>query len=215
MQKYFIGNQGFKTKKECENFTRNIINELKTCRIDENHKYYSFFSSLIKNHPECEEKVGAGIEYFYIESNPMNRKTYQTMIKRIDDSVIDFSWVYCCQFKVRSSKYDLNMAMRQAIMNDIIKFKKSSNLICSICKNENRNYEDYHVDHNEPPFRTLRDNFLLNENLNIPVLFGDCPTSKLTIFKDEDNEFKHQWIKFHNDNCSLQILCKECNMKKH
>ena len=32
MQKYFIGEIGFKTKKDCESYTRLIINELGSCQ---------------------------------------------------------------------------------------------------------------------------------------------------------------------------------------
>ena len=124
MNKYYIGSQGFKTKKESEEYTRRIVNELKTSRITKDDKYFSFFNDLIKNHPECDEKIGCGIDYFFIQPNVLNKKAYQTMIRRIDESIIDFSWVYCCQFKIRPSTTDLYTAMRQAIAPDMIKFKK-------------------------------------------------------------------------------------------
>ena len=48
MNKYYIGSQGFKTKKESEEYTRRIVNELKTSRITKDDKYFSFFNDLIK-----------------------------------------------------------------------------------------------------------------------------------------------------------------------
>jgi hypothetical protein len=41
-QKYYIGDLEFKTKKECESYTRNIINNLKCCSIDKTHEKYFF-----------------------------------------------------------------------------------------------------------------------------------------------------------------------------
>ena len=52
----------------------------------------------------------------------MNDKYYQTMIKRLDKSIIDFSWVYCCKFKVRSITEDLTAAMREAIKEETITY---------------------------------------------------------------------------------------------
>ena len=216
MNKYYIGSQGFKTKKESEEYTRRIVNELKTSRITKEDKYFSFFNDLIKNHPECDEKIGCGIDYFFIQPNVLNKKAYQTMIRRIDESIIDFSWVYCCQFKIRPSTTDLYTAMRQAIAPDMIKFKKEQiELQCSLCQVSDLNYSDYHVDHNEPPFRTIRDNFTSLPGSMIPLNFSSCPQTYASIFRDEDIEFKNNWIKYHNDSCSLQILCRDCNLKKH
>ena len=125
------------------------------------------------------------------------------MIKRLDRTTIDFSWVYCCQFRVKSSMNNLTTAMRQAIAPDTIRFKKS-----------HLDYSEYHVDHNDPPFRTIRDNFI-NIEKELPTTFKDCPKTYLAIFKDEDSEIKNKWIKYHNENCTLQILCRECNIEKH
>ena len=124
MNKYNISDIVFKTKKACEENTRAKIKNLCCCIIDKNHIDYTFFENLLKNHNECIEKVGVGIDYFYIIPNPINDKYYQTMIKRLDKSIIDFSWVYCCKFKVRSTMDDLTSAMRDAIKEETITYKK-------------------------------------------------------------------------------------------
>lgn len=214
INKYNIGDLEFKTKKECENYTRNIINTLGCCEIKKDNKYYIFFYNLVKNHPESELKIGDGIDYFYIMQNPLVNKYFQTMIKRIDGSEIDFSWVYCCKFKVRTNEYELTRAMRSAIKDDIIKFKHNQfKLVCSFCKIDNIN-EEYHVDHDMPSFHELKEIFLNNTTLTIPSSFTDDPIYKFTIFKNEDDIFKNAWIDYHNNNCNLQILCKKCNLTK-
>jgi len=45
---------------------------------------------------EFEDKHGVGISYFYIEPHSLMSKYYQLMIKRIDGTETDFSWIYCC-----------------------------------------------------------------------------------------------------------------------
>lgn len=215
-QKYYIGELEFKTKKECENYTRKIINELGCCVINKDHKHFKFFDNLIQNHSDCEDKKGTGIDYFYIQPNPLNQKHFMTMIKRLDGSEIDFSWVYCCQFKERTTTEDLIRSMREAIKHVTINYKqKQSKLICNFCKTENELYENYHVDHDNPSFKTLKDNFLQLTKKKIPLSFGNCKKYNfMANFKDEDVDFENEWVDYHNTNCNLQILCRDCNLRK-
>lgn len=216
MNKYNIGDIVFKTKKACEDYTRTKIKSLGCCIIDKEHIDYNFFNNLLKNHNECIEKIGVGIDYFYIIPNPINDKYYQTMIKRLDKTSTDFSWVYCCKFKVRSITEDLTTAMREAIKDDIIAYKKQKNkLECNICKSDNEPYKNYHVDHNFPPFRALKNDFLNLTPSIIPKTFSSCDRFYTTTFKEEDKDFKNEWIDYHNKNCSFQILCRSCNLKKN
>ena len=214
-QKYYIGELEFKTKKDCENYTRNIINNLGCCIINKDHVQFKFFSNLIQNHPDCDDKKGNGVDYFYIEPNKMVKKYYQTIIKRLDGSEIDFSWVYCCKFKERNISDNLSMSMRSAIKDDVIKYKQNQGkLICNFCKTENELYENYHVDHHNPSFISIKNNFLQLTKKQIPSSFGDCKIYKLTIFKHEDEEFKNDWVDYHTNNRNFQILCRDCNSRK-
>ena len=51
--------------------------------------------------------------------------------------------------------------MREAIKDDTIGFKRKQNiLVCNYCKEKDFIYEYYHVDHHNPSFKKLRDDFL-------------------------------------------------------
>jgi len=65
MLKYYIGDIGFKSKKNCEKYTRDIITNLECRHIDKTHQFYNFFI----NHPNSIEKIGSGIDYFYVQRN--------------------------------------------------------------------------------------------------------------------------------------------------
>ena len=214
--KYSIGDLKFKTKKECENYTRNLINTLGCCIISKDNENFNFFNNLLKNHPKYEIKKGVGIDYFYIQNNPLTAKYYQTLIKRLDNSDVDFSWVYCCQFRERENKFYLDRAMRFVIKNDTIGFKqKQIKLICVICNVDNKLYEDYHVDHDNPSFCELKNTFLQLTAQPIPIDFLDYNIDDPNIFKDEDKIFENEWKEYHNQNCNLQILCDNCNLNKN
>lgn len=141
------------------------------------------------------------------------------MIRRIDGSEIDFSWVKCSKSDITSTKQDLVSdlisSMRYAIKDDMIKFKKShKKLRCKFCKNENESYENYHVDHDNPSFKTIKDNFLKITKLHKPTSFDDCNLSHIKIFKKQDKCFENEWVSYHNKHCNMQILCRDCNLRK-
>ena len=171
MNKYFIGDIHFKTKKACLDYTRTKIKNLGCCTIDKEHVDFNFFNHLLKNHYEHVQKISLGVHYFYIIPNPINSMYYQTMIKRLDNSLIDFSWVYCCKFKARSTTEDLTTAMRETIKEETIAYKKNQIILqCDICKSDSELYKYYHVDHAFPSFRTLKNDFL---NLTKHYLLND------------------------------------------
>lgn len=208
--KYFIGEIGFKTKKACEEYVRQIVNQAGICIINSSHEKFNFFINLLKNHSECAEKIGVGINNFYIIRNRFGNGL-EMGIKRIDGSEIDFSWRHCCEFKPRPPDFNLTNAMRAAISGAVIEFKLHSESVCQICKTKE---EPFDVDHEDPSFKTLKNNFLEETKLEKPTVFDDCPIYHRAIFRDEDEEFMNEWIQYHNQHCKLQILCKDCHRKK-
>jgi hypothetical protein len=137
------------------------------------------------------------------------------MIKRIDGTIIDFSWMQCCKFKEKTELNYLTEAMRTAIKETVIEFKKNQKaLSCNQCKTVEKSYEDFHVDHDNPSFQLLKNSFLKETLIETPTEFSNCPKYQLTTFKAENKKFKDAWVCFHNSNCKLQILCRDCNLKK-
>lgn len=213
-QSYNIGDLSFKTKKACEEYTRQVINRLGCCKVSNGHSEYAFLCDLLKNHPGYDIKAGPGIDYFFIRPNITRPTTYQTMIRRIDGTETDFSWRYCCEFRVRPTSHHLNLAMRSAIREDIVNFRnKQTKMQCKLCNTEDAN--EYHIDHNMPPFRDLKSDFLRETKTPIPNIFDELNPISLTIFKKEDEKFEMEWKEYHNMHCNLQVLCSTCNMKKH
>lgn len=205
--KYYIGDIGFKTKKDCLNYTREKIKTIGEC-IEIPDEEMTFFINLIKNHPEYEHKIGVGIKTFYIKKDKYgNMATY---IKKIDDSDDVFSWTYCCQFKKRDNNFYLNRALRHTIVCDILKFKDDNELKCKLC--DSTTSTEYHVDH-VYPFCHLVDDYCLNKK--IPKSFDDVSRLSFEIkFKKDDFIFEKEWLEYHRTNAKLQILCKTCNLKK-
>ena len=211
---YFIGELQFQTKKECEEYVRNVIHNLGLCQVQKSHEQFTFFDNLLQNHPKYETKKGSGVDYFYITKNPMNQRSYQTMIKRTDGSDIDFSWVQCSQFKIRTQAHYLSSAMRAAIRNETIRYKKNSELKCAYCGSNDKEYADYHVDHDNPSFLKLKIDFLSKNQKPLPTTYGNCEKYNITIFNTESKLLEQDWVTYHNTHCNFQILCRRCNLQK-
>ena len=64
--------------------------------------------------------------------------------------------------------------MSSAISDDIIKYKRTHSLTCNDRKTNTEVYENYHVDHDNPSFQTLKDIFLQLTTKQIPTSFTDC-----------------------------------------
>lgn len=209
---YYIGDLQFRTKAMCKEYAKGKIDALKGFDIYPDHEEYEFLHDLIKNHDEYTQKVGAGIKHFTVRENMNNHS--ELVIYRIDGTNTVISWNYCTRFRGRTHLENISSAMRNAISEHIMTFKRKaiseSNLICVMCNDICALH--YHVDHFNPSFVVLRNTFLSN-NVN-PLLFTACPYTNMTIFKDDDIAFRDKWVSYHNENCNLQILCAKCNLSK-
>jgi hypothetical protein len=208
----------FKTKKQQEEYTRDLLSSLGCCIITKDSKYFNFFIFLINNHPDKDLKIGLGIENFRIMKNPLNFKCYQTCIIRIDGSEEIFSWRYSIKNKdkedpkeiINCYNYDLNSALRSSISDQILKFKNSNIMCCNICKKKDK-IIDFHVDH-IVPFSKIKEDFLKNNKA--PLEFDKDDKLSYRKFKQTDELFELEWRLHHLENASYQILCRDCNIKK-
>jgi hypothetical protein len=211
-KEYRIGQLTFKTKKACEEYVRGILSELGCIRVGPGHSKWAFLNNVLNNHPEKEFKIGTGVDYFWIKKNEVGNG-YATMIRRMDGSVADFSWRYCCEFKKRSVTENVTRAMRNAVTEDIVNFKKGFgyNFTCALCKKQGTDSHDFHADHVHP-FCHIKTEFLSNEPVH-PTKFADTLVGA-TCFHADDAEFEERWVRFHKNKARLQILCANCNLSK-
>lgn len=208
--KYYIGELGFKTKKESHAYTKNIITSLGYCEIKKKHKDFNFFVNLINNHQNKKEKIGCGIKSFIIKKNIKNPRAYAMDIKRKDNSIIDFSWKSCAEQTFKTEKHDLISALRYSIEDQILNFKNKTKKICKNCNKINTLFD---VDHDNPSFYTLSNNFLNNYD-TLPKEFDEDILTNQRKFKSIDKDFELAWYDYHKNNCNLQILCHDCNLRK-
>ena len=228
-----IGNEVFSTKKKATEKIRSIVNSkelITTSRRIEIDEYttaydcdpyseplkgdeHEFVNNLLKLHPDSKNKIGTGIDYFFIKEvcrdGGISRCFY---IKRKDDTETHFSWRECLTPSKEINKvYD---ALRHYIQSDLLTFKNNyfdkyrENSICAISgKTIKKDQAD--VDHTNPTFKELADQFIKKEN-------------KIHIGTDEeivghymtDHDQMIEWGIYHDKNANLQIVDRKEHQRK-
>jgi len=209
---YNIGNQTFISKDEINKKTRRLIKEIGIGgRIYETDNVFNYFNELLQYHEDYENKIGTGIKFFFITNHKFNN--HQLNIHRTDGTNIDIAYIFGSKFNCKNKiTTNLKCAMRQAIKDYTIDFKKNQTILrCNNCQCNDLPYDEYQTDHIYP-FSKIYDEFL-NFNPNHPTEFDD--EDCLKVFQLKDEEYKNQWIQYHNTyENNFQILCKSCNCKK-
>jgi len=211
MPTYNIGNKIFTSIKKCTDYVRTELEQHGVGNALPDDPAFKFMMDLLQNHHNVEAKIGCGIKYLTIGKSVIG-KGLTTSITRTDDSHEYFSWIHCCSLKVKTTEQRRIACMRDAIHFDIGNFRDSNPKICCLCSSISA--EEYHVDHHSPSFEQLSKAFQKQASSPLPETFDKCKSSGLMTFKKEDDLFKEKWVKYHLTNCSLQILCSTCNLKK-
>ena len=119
-------------------------------------------------------------------------------------------------FKKRKEENPLQSSFRQAIYRQIFMWKKINfiNAECSECKDTHHLHMKLHTDHKNPSFIKLTKDFLEKPiNNNVPINF-DFHYRCGRKFKKDDYLFKKRWQNYHQQNATLQWLCRKCNLSK-
>ena len=193
LYKYIIGDKSFKTKQECYKYTSQLVNKLKDNEIYEGNEYFNYFYCLLQQHTEKEKKIGCGIKGFTIKKHSTYNHNQLFLIRK-DNVLINFSFVHCCKFNFKYPEKDyLIKAMRSAIDEQIFEFKNKNKKECFLCKVNDINIK-YHVDHYEPSFKILSENFILKHQ-TYPTKFSKNDLYRIE-FNDEDHEYKIKQYKY-------------------
>ncbi len=143
--------------------------------------------------------MGPGIENIFIGHNVSGIKAFY--IRRIDGSETDFSYIKC--FTKKPSYFsDFAQACRNAIKEDKALLKAGLG------------YARYDVHHNDTDFKTLVQNFIDSNNIDIQAItyhLGDNVEGRY--FKDES--LGAAFRDYHSRFASMQVLPKEDHKKKH
>jgi hypothetical protein len=198
-----IGDAHFKSKKDAYTFVKNKLDQIGFGTINEADDHFQFLLSLLHNHPEAEQKRGAGISSFSIRPNPISNGKHITVC-RTDHSIDTFSWRACCGL-TKSPIQWIAILCRQAVSSEMYNFRK--NKACQVCGSTG----NLHTHHDQPRFSeiikmftkehgTSNPDYCARDNNMVPCL---PPTMHAT------------FLAFHQEHARLQVLCKSCHLELH
>jgi len=212
-----IGDTIFKTQKECENYTRQILTEMgitDSVKLKNNDNFI-FLCLLCKRHPHYNEKFPKFVD-FQVNRDGLNKKGFALNILNNDGTVTEISWRICVSGKDKTDKTLFNSALRHCISYQIIDFKYTSDLSycreCNCCLND----KVIHIDHHEKQFKQLVEEFLeLNrDTIIIPTEYNKKEITFETLFTNEDRWIGKLFEKYHLENATLRVLCETCNLTR-
>lgn len=224
--KYYIGSEGFKTKKDVAEMVKGRMNEMQCGVYSIGTREYHFIHNVLKNHSDYDEKVGCGIDSFVVTNNATNGivKGKTISFLRYDNTVDNFSYNHCCEFRPKgwsNPKQDLNKALRSAIIEqieDVRHFYENKDVLnCVECgcafPVDNGRFRGFEIDH-VYPFCRIVDDFFEETGHERPTSFQTKPNDYRRYFKDEDARVEQEWKWFHKTTAKYQILCSKCNSVK-
>lgn len=227
-KKQIINNITFSSMSELKKYVRETIipyGKKECISATTNSNHFNFLIDLLKKHERYEEKKGKG------EIKNLKQAFFDYGNKMIctwdDGTETAVSWRKCLGRKKGSVNNKFDSAMRMSVRDQTFSFKKNMwednyYLICNICKTkteeENEVFSNkWHVDHSIA-FDKLKKRFLKKTSHKKPIEFKDYGkghTYKYSkTFKNENDPFVKEWIKFHKENATYQILCNCCNCSK-
>jgi len=209
--KYKIGERFFSSKDKCYQFVKEEISKYGEGVYEKGCNLYNLLECILDNHIDKSRKIGCGIDKFVVSPNECG-SGYMTSIKRIDGSLESFSWGDCSKSKYKTNNEKITASLRYSIIDQILDFKNKNKLKWNIC-GTNSNDDEYHVDHDNPSFSLLKNNFL-KKYIKLPNHFDKDKKTKQDKFTNNDGGFENDWKNYHKNNANLQILCKRCNMTK-
>lgn len=195
----------FKSMKAAEDYVRG-----KLTAFDGNDPLWP---ALLDRHPERNEKRGPGIKRFYVSKNPLNPKALQLNIERLDGSCVDISWRWCLKGAPRDVRSNLLSAMRNAVIDQVTSYREACGVIsvCPCCGLKISGKT--HVDHEQPTFAELANEFL-SSALKAPDTFDDCPETNMAKFRETDRAYSNIWQEFHRRKAKLRLICANCNLRR-
>jgi hypothetical protein len=171
-----------------------------------------FVLALIDMHPSRLVIVDCGIRSIHIQPVPLHEKDQRRfLVKRIDDSLRDFSWRN--SLSPKSAERKLAGILRYLIKPQIQDFKKRT--FRGRCENETckspLSPENCEVDHADPTFKQLMDGWLRTVRLSPDDIAIVRRTEYQANSYLEDPVLAQAWVDYHEINARLRCVCKPCN----
>jgi hypothetical protein len=168
-----------------------------------------FLVNVFKNHPNWQEKRGHGGKRIFIGQDNYKHRCF--FIERIDNTVVDISYLTAIAGNSKSDLERIKIACRTAILPEIIDFR-NKNVIFGVTKcaisDEILTKENINIDHYDLKFSEMFELWIKRYNPK-ELVKNIMVQDQTSIFIN--NEILNDFISFHNLNCKLRAVTKHVN----
>ena len=169
----------------------------------------NFLLSVFRNHPDWEQKRGKGGRRIFIGKDQYNHRCF--FIERVDNTIVDISFLKSINGKNRSQLETIKRACRTAIVPEIQNFK-SKNVIFGktkcVISNEILTKDNINIDHYDLKFSEMFELWMKKQDIK-RLLINIESKDQTDCFIN--NEILNDFINFHNENCKLRAVTKHVN----
>lgn len=176
---------------------------------------FDYIYSILESHPESKQKIGCGVKNIWIKKTIYKNNGF--FIERTDGTSTDFSYYRCLYGNNR--KLNIQSAFRSAIRQQIYDFKinafkNNPILFCPITEKE-VSLKNCHVDHEEPTFKELLENFVEVKDIDLNKLeIGGINKDNSMNNFIVDYKIRRDWEEYHKRNAQLRITSKKGNLSR-
>ncbi len=213
--KHNIKGIGFKTDKSVQEYAKNILYFGATNSVlseEEFNFMYGYFESI---HHEWKFKLGNGIKSIHRTLDKVTGKYRAFEIERLDGSKTDISYIVS-NIKTPNLHNDFKKALRYIVMPQILEFKKNffQFPVTKFCEftGDIITFSNCHVDHFEPTFDELVNNFIVGNNITDLKNILEPNKDNQTICKLSDKGISKSFFDYHLKNANLQAVSVKANL---
>ena len=167
-------------------------------------------AQLLQRHPEAEDKIGAGVDYFYIIRNPY-RPNNAFCIQRKDDTSTEFSFYSCIKgtkptaenYFYRACAYSVSEYLTEE-KNRLLETMPTCPLTGQRLTKENSEYR-----HTSPPLKDLIKGFATENRISIDFSLFPSDRDMQMEVKFLDPSLHFGFIDYHKRNANMALALKE------
>jgi hypothetical protein len=173
-----------------------------------------FIKAVVACHPDAADKIGPGISAISVRANPYKQRGF--WVTRVDGTEIDISYQKCVN-GAPSQRQAVHAAFREAVRGQINAFRLSYfrtelHPRCALTDEPLVMGPGAHVDHEDPTFVELADQFLdlCGAVDDIELVPGENGFGR----RLKDAEILLQWSEYHECNARLRVVSKNANLTR-
>lgn len=204
-----VGEELFATQKAAIEHCQRILYSYEEGSPVTDPEHLAFLASLLGLHPEAVEKVGAGVAGFEVHKN---LKTPGFWVVRADGTKLDFSFYKC--IRAPSHGGTVRAAMRREVVDQVLHAKDAAfaltdELPCPVT-GEAITRKTCHVDHHDPTFVQLADDFAAHEGGYEHIKVAAQASRIGSRLADDD--VATRWRKYHGERAHLRMVSLKANL---